>query len=148
MNHHKHIILADDHCRFRGEIRKLLDEIPGLEVVAEVGDGNELFNLLESVRPDLILLDIYMPHLRAMEATQRIKSRYPEVKVIIMVLDGGKEYLSHAIAAGAEGILLKQDCATDLQAAVLRVLQGKRYFPRFLVRKTWVDTVKLSYYGV
>ncbi len=84
------IILAEDHVRFRGEIKKIINEIPGVEVVGEVGEGHELFGLLETSRPDLVLLDISMPNLRGMQATQAIKSRYPEVKVIIMADGRGK----------------------------------------------------------
>lgn len=135
MNSTYQIILADDHIRFRGEIKKILHEIPGVEIKGEVGEGNELFELLERTRSDLVLLDISMPNLRAMKATQKIKSRYPKVKVIIMVMDGENEYLSHAVAAGADGILLKQNCARDLETAIQTIRRGERYFPACLEGK-------------
>ena len=109
MNLAYHILLADDHARFRQEIKKLINGIPGVRVTAEVGEGHELYALLEKSPPDLILLDISMPDLQGMKATKEIKSKYPEVKVIIMAMDGEDEYLSHAITAGADGILLKQN---------------------------------------
>jgi DNA-binding NarL/FixJ family response regulator len=132
MNQPYRIILADDHVPFRGEIKKILKEIPGVEVVAEVGEGNELFGLLESLRPDLIILDISMPNLRAMKATQMIKSRHPDIKVIIMVMDWGIEYLDHAVSVGADGILLKQCIAEDLELVIQRLRRGEQYFPGFL----------------
>ena len=128
MNLAYHILLADDHARFRQEIKKLINGIPGVRVTAEVGEGHELYALLEKSPPDLILLDISMPDLQGMKATKEIKSKYPEVKVIIMAMDGGDEYLSHAIAAGADGILLKQYIARDLETAIQELRRGQQYF--------------------
>jgi two-component system, NarL family, response regulator NreC len=125
------VILAEDHVRFRGEIKKIINGIPGIEVTGEAGEGCELFALLEKSPPDLVIMDISMPNLRAMQATREIKSKYPAVKIIIMAMDNENEYRSHAIAAGAEGIVLKQDSAMNLELAVQRIRQGKRYFPDF-----------------
>ncbi len=144
-----YIILAEDHVRFRAEIKKILDKIPGVEIMGEVGEGNELFALLERLRPDLLLLDIFMPNLRAMKATRDIKSKYPEVKVIIMVMDGENEYLSHAIAAGADGILLKQNSAMELNTAIQKIRRGERYFPKSLEERRFDDnTMKPSPIGL
>ena len=135
------VFLAEDHVRFRGEIKKIINSIPGVEVTGEAGEGHELFALLEKSQPDLVIMDISMPNLRAMQATREIKSKYHAVKVIIMVMDNENEYRSHAIAAGAEGIVLKQDSAMDLELAVQRIRQGKRYFPDFPEGKKFgVDT--------
>ena len=123
------VILAEDHVRFRDEIKKIINGIPGVEVRGEAGEGHELFELLEKSQPDLVIMDISMPNLRAMKATREIKSKYPAVKVIIMAMDNENEYCSHAIAAGAEGIVLKQDSAMNLELAVQQIRQGKRYFP-------------------
>ena len=142
MNLPYQIILADDHARFRLEIRKILNEIQGIAVIAEIGDGHELFKLLETLRPDAILLDISMPNLQGMKATQIIKSLYPEIKVIMMVLDGDSEYLAHAKAAGADGILLKENSPRDLESAILKVRRGGRYFSRFLEGRKVGDIVK------
>ena len=131
------IILAEDHVRFRGEIKKIINEIPGVAIIGEAGEGHELFKLLETSRPDLLLLDISMPNLRGMQATQAIKFRYPEVKVILMVMDKEKEYFSHAIAAGADGILLKQNSAMDLRSAIQKIRRGERYFPGLLEGKRY-----------
>lgn len=124
------VILAEDHVRFRGEIKKIINSIPGVEVKGEAGEGHELFELLEKSQPDLVIMDISMPNLRAMKATREIKLKYPAVKVIIMAMDNENEYCSHAIAAGAEGIVLKQDSAMNLEIAVQQIRRGKRYFPK------------------
>ncbi|MFI5330212.1 MAG: response regulator transcription factor [Desulfobaccales bacterium] len=135
------VILAEDHVRFRSEIKKIINGISGVEVMAEVGEGHALFELLEKSQPDLVIMDISMPNLRAMKATREIKSKYPAVKVIIMAMDKENEYLSHAVAAGAEGIVLKQDIAMNLKLAVQRIRRGKRYFPNLSEAKRFgVDT--------
>jgi DNA-binding NarL/FixJ family response regulator len=148
------VILAEDHVRFRGEIKKIINGIPGVEVMAEVGEGHELFELLEKSQPDLVVMDIAMPNLRAMQATREVKAKYPKVKVIIMAMDNDNEYLSHAVAAGADGILLKQDSAMDLKLAVQRMRRGKCYFPDLPEAKRFgvetgapglFDYLKLSY---
>ena len=142
------IMLAEDHVPFRAEIKKIINEIPGVVIVGEVGEGHELFGLLETSRPDLLLLDISMPNLRGMEATQAIKFRYPEVKVILMVMDKEKEYLSHAIAAGADGILLKQNSAMDLRSAIQKIRRGEQYFPGLLEEKRYGGaTGKINPFG-
>ncbi len=129
------VILAEDHVRFRGEIKKIINSIPGVEVRGETGDGVELFDLLEKSQPDLVILDISMPNLRAMKATREIKLKHPSVKVIIMAMDNENEYRLQAIAAGAEGLVLKQESAMNLEPAVQQIRQGKNYFPKISIDK-------------
>ena len=131
-----HVILAEDHLRFREELKKILNGIPEVEIVAETGEGNEFFNHLENLKPDLVILDIFMPNLRAMKATREIKAKYPEVKVIIMAMDNESEYLAQAVAAGADGMVLKQNSAMDLELAVQKMRQGEKYFPYYPEEKT------------
>lgn len=126
------IILAEDHGRFRAEIKKIINKIPDVEVVGEAESGHELMQFLETSQPHLVLLDISLPNFLAMKATREIKARYPEVKVIIMLMDKENEYLTQAIAAGADGILLKENSAGDLETAIKTVRRGQRYFPRML----------------
>ena len=97
------ILLADDHVGFRREVRKILEEIPDVNVTGEAGNRRELFELLRQSPPKLVILDMSMPDLRAGEGTQLIKLHYPETKVLIMVMDQESEYLTHGLAAGAAG---------------------------------------------
>jgi DNA-binding NarL/FixJ family response regulator len=121
------VVLADDHVMVRQGVKRILKEIPDLEVVGEVGDGLELLELLKKGRPDLILLDISMPHLQGIEATKKIKARCPEIKILLLTMHKNKEYLYHAIAAGAEGYLLKEDADTELLSAIATIRQGGSY---------------------
>jgi DNA-binding NarL/FixJ family response regulator len=124
------ILLADDYVPFRRELKKIIQEDPGLELVGEAGDGPELFDLLQEISPDLVALDICMPYLRAMEATRIIKKNYPQVKVLIMMMDPEEEYLTHALAAGADGVLLKQEVAAEFLLALETIRRGEVYLPR------------------
>lgn len=124
-----YVVLADDHIRFRREMRKVMEEIPGIVVTGEAGNRHELFALLEESPPEMVILDISMPDLRAWEGTQLIKLQYPDIKVLIMTLDQEKEYLYHGLAVGAAGVLPKQYVAGQISRAIAAVRQGKIYLP-------------------
>jgi DNA-binding NarL/FixJ family response regulator len=123
------ILLAEDYVLLRKELGKLINRTAGLEVAAEVGDGDALFQYLEQTLPDLIILDIYMPHLRAMEATRLIKLKFPQVKILIMVMDYEEEYVTQARRVGADGLLLKQDAAAELLKAIETIRAGNFSWP-------------------
>jgi len=87
------IILADDHVLVRQGLRRILEGMPELEVVGEVNDGLELLALLGRLVPDIVILDIFMPNLRGIEAIYEIKKIRPEVKILILTMHKDKEYL-------------------------------------------------------
>lgn len=126
------IVLADDHALVRRGIRKIIEEAPDLEVVGEAGDGMELLEILKTIRPDLIIIDIAMPRLRGLEATKRIKELYPHVQVMILSMHGSKEYLRQAVAAGVNSYVLKEDADAALHTAIQAVRHGKSYFSPLL----------------
>jgi DNA-binding NarL/FixJ family response regulator len=124
-----YILLADNHAGFCREVRKILEEIPGVKVTGEAGNRRELFELLQQSSPQLVILDVSLPDLRAREGTQLIKLNYPETQVLITVLDQEHEYLTYGLAAGAAGILPKQYVAGQMARAITAVRQGKIYVP-------------------
>jgi len=124
-----YIVLADDHAGFRREVRKILEEMPGVEVTGEAGNRRELFALLRQSPPKLVILDMSMPDLQAGEGTQLISLHYPKTKVLLMVMDQGSEYLIHGLAAGAAGVLPKQYVAGQIAQAITAIRQGKIYLP-------------------
>jgi len=126
------IILADDHALFRKGIKRLIKEIPGLEVIAETNDGLELLKLLNEMKADMVLLDISMPNLRGLEATHEIKALHPDVKVLILTMHKNKEYLYSAISMGAAGYLLKEDSDVELFSAIETIRKGGIYVTRRL----------------
>ena len=112
------IVLAEDHVLVREGIKKIIEALPGLQVVGEVGDGPELLDLLRGLAVDMVILDISMPSLPGIEATREIKKAYPAVKVLILTMHKKKEYLNNAISAGVDGYLLKEDAPKELLNAI------------------------------
>jgi two-component system response regulator NreC len=126
---HYTIVLADAHVRFRREMRKILEEHPDLMVLGEAGNRYELIEILKQSPPAMVILDVSMPDLRITEGTRLIKMHSPGIKVLIMAMDQEPEYLSHGLAAGAEGVLLKQYVAGQIFRAITAIRQGKVYIP-------------------
>ena len=127
-----HVVLADDHVMFRQGIKKILEEIDGLEIVGEANDGLELLSLVKNLTPDMVILDISMPNIRGIEATREIKTINPRMKILILTMHKSKEYLYHSISAGAEGYLLKEDADTELFSAIEKVREGGVYISPIL----------------
>lgn len=126
------IIIADDHMMFRQGIKRIIEETRDLAVVGEVNDGLELLKLLKTMTPDMVILDISMPNLRGIEATHEIKNTQPSIKVLILTMHKDKEHLFHAISAGAEGYLLKEDADTELFSAIKTIRLGGVYISPLL----------------
>jgi DNA-binding NarL/FixJ family response regulator len=121
------IVLAEDHVLVREGIKKIIEALPGLQIVGEVGDGLELLELLKGLAVDMVILDISMPSLPGIEVTREIKKAYPVVKVLILTMHKKKEYLDNAIAAGVDGYLLKEDAPKELLNAIEKIRQGMIY---------------------
>jgi DNA-binding NarL/FixJ family response regulator len=126
------IVLADDHVMFRQGVKRIIEETPGLEVVGEADDGLELLSLLKARLPELVILDISMPHLRGLEATREIKKLYPRVKVIFLTMHRSREFLQQALEAGSDGFLLKEDADSELLRAIQTVRGGKKFISSLL----------------
>ncbi len=129
------ILLADDHAILRQGVRKIIEESDDMAVIGETGDGIELLGLLKKTTPDLIILDISMPSLRGIEATSEIKEANPEIKILILTMHKRKEYLYHALSAGAEGYMLKEDTSRDLLSAIETIRRGGIYLSPYLSRE-------------
>lgn len=135
------ILLADDHRLFREGVRRILQEVEGLEVAAEAADGLELLRLLRRRPVDLVVLDVSMPHLRGIEAAAEIKASWPAVRILILTMHKDLEFLRYAVSAGAEGYLLKEDADTELLAAVDAIRRGGTYITPLLapyLTRDWV----------
>jgi DNA-binding NarL/FixJ family response regulator len=121
------VILADDHALVRAGIHALLASLEGVQVVAEAGDGRQALQLVESNRPDLVLMDISMPELNGLEAVAKITRDYPQVRVIILSMHANEEYVMQALRAGAAGYLVKDAGIAELELAVRSVARGETY---------------------
>lgn len=143
------LVLADDHVIFRQGIKGLLNEKPGLEVVGEAGNGLELLNLFyKGFRPDMVILDISMPHLRGIEAVEEIKSICPKVKILILTMHKSKEYLYHSISAGAHGYMLKEDSDVELFSAIETIRKGGIFVSRLLTKELAEDLSHIYQGGI
>jgi two-component system, NarL family, response regulator NreC len=123
------VLLADDHTLVRHGIRKILEGRPGVEVVAEAADGDAAL-ALAAAHPDLdvLVLDLKMPGKDALEVLREVKGRAPRLKVIVLTMHAGQEYVARAVKAGADAYLLKDSAVQDLMAAVDAVVEGRSYF--------------------
>jgi DNA-binding NarL/FixJ family response regulator len=121
------VVLADDHPIVRAGIRGTLKEIPGVEVVGEASDGREALALVKTAQPDVIFMDISMPNLNGLEATERIVKAFPNVRVVILSRHENEDYYWRALKMGASGYLLKNALTNELKAALQRVVGGEVY---------------------
>ena len=120
------IILADDHKMFRQGVKKIIDETEDLKVIGEVDNGLQLLELLKSLSPQMVILDISMPKMRGIEATREIKMTNPDIKILIPDHAQEQELLYHCFSAGAEGYLLKEDTDTELFSAIETIRRGRK----------------------
>jgi DNA-binding NarL/FixJ family response regulator len=121
------VLLAEDHTLVRAGIRALLQNLTGIQVVAEASDGREALRLIKTYQPDVVLMDIAMAGLNGLEATARVTKEFPTVRVIILSMHSNEEYVAQALRAGAAGYLLKDAVAAELELAVTAVARGKTY---------------------
>ena len=131
----KRIVLADDHAIVRAGIQKVIDEMPGLEVVGEVEDGPSLFATLKATRPDGLLVDLRMPDFEALNAIPAIRARYPAMKILVVSVFDDSFYVQRLLEAGVNGYHLKDQPLSDLKLAVQRVLAGERWISGPLIDK-------------
>ena len=138
------IALADDHVLVRQGFKRILEGVGDLEVIGEANDGIELLNLLSKVTPHMVILDIFMPNLRGIEAIHEIKKIHPDVKVLILTMHKDKEYLYLSLSAGAKGYLLKEDADKELFSAIEKVRQGKTYISPYFTEEVIDDLVQIG----
>ncbi len=135
------ILLAEDHALVREGIKRILERNHGLELIGEVGDGLELLEFLKKTVPDLIILDISMPNLNGLEALEKIKAKYPRVKVLMLTMHKSKERLIQAFSAGADGYLLKGNVYGDLFSALEKIRHGGHYISNLMSNQI-VDLIR------
>jgi DNA-binding NarL/FixJ family response regulator len=140
-------VIADDHVMFRQGIKNILKGAKDVEIIGETGDGLNLLELLKKEVPDMVILDISMPNLRGLEATREIKMIAPGVKVLILTMHKDKEYVYHAMSAGAEGYLLKEDADTELFDAVEKIRQGGHYISPLLSGEVTHELIQAHHKG-
>lgn len=122
------ILLVDDHRLVRKGFRNILETVPGFEVAGEGSNGREALLLAETLRPDVVLMDLAMPDMNGIETTHRMSAILPLTRVVVLSMHSGKRFLDEAIQAGARGYLLKDASSEELVAAVRAVAAGGVWF--------------------
>jgi len=121
------VLLADDHPIVRAGIRGELERLPWVELVGEVSDGREALEKVKALSPDVVFMDISMPSLNGLEATERITREFPAVRVIILSRHDQEDYYWHALKVGASGYLLKRAATSKLESALRKVVGNDIY---------------------
>ncbi|MCI0407901.1 MAG: response regulator transcription factor [Acidobacteria bacterium] len=121
------VLLAEDHALVRAGMRALLEDLDGIQVVGEAGDGREALRLIGALRPDVVLMDIAMPELNGLDAGARVVKEFPDTRLIFLSMYANEEYVWKALRLGASGYLLKDAGAAELEIALRAVVRGDVY---------------------
>lgn len=144
------VVIADDHTIVREGIRMILNRSPEVTVVAEASNGLEVVALVETLRPDVVVMDVIMPEADGIEAALKIKRTNPETEIIALSMYSDRYFITEMLKAGAKGFLLKDCASTELLEALYAVRNGEVYLgPSVseIVAKMYVDAVHGSVKG-
>lgn len=122
------VLLADDHKLIRAGLVLVVQQQPDLSVIGEADDGRQAVQLVESLKPDVVVMDIGMPNLNGIEAARQITASRPDTAVVILSMHADEGYVLRALKAGARAYLLKDSATTDLVQAIRAVVEGKSFF--------------------
>lgn len=139
------VIIADDHTIVRDGIKALLSEQEDIVIIGEASNGSELFRLLSLTTADIILLDISMPDLSGIEICERLRTEYPQIKVLFLSMYTTEEYIFNAIKSGAHGYLPKNISQPELLEAIRSISQGREYFNETIsniILKSYINKAK------
>ncbi len=124
MPHKITVLLADDHALVRRGFRRMLEDDPGISVVAEASDGEEAVRLATELHPRVIVMDCAMPELSGIEATRKILATYPDAGILMLSMHSEETLVTQALQAGARGYVLKNAMDLDLVSAVKSIAAG------------------------
>lgn len=136
------VLIADDHAIVRAGVRLLLESQSDIEVVGEAVDGNAAVEMAQDLEPDLVLMDVAMPNMNGLEATQLIKERSPGVQVLALTMHEDERYFFRILQAGASGYVVKGASPADLLAAIRAVAQGQAYLYPSVAKQLLDDYLK------
>jgi len=119
------LLIVDDHEIVRAGIKRLVENTPNLNIVADLGSGEEAYQFLHKNTVDLIIMDVSMPGKGGIETTNQIKKRHPKIKIIMLSMHDNAMIIEKAMKAGADGYILKNDLSDDLLNAVEKVMNNE-----------------------
>ncbi|RAW01009.1 response regulator [Pseudochryseolinea flava] len=129
MAKHK-ILIADDHAMVRDGVKNLVKQNKDYTVVGEASTGKEALDQYESLKPDLLILDISMPDMNGMDVSKEILSHDPTANILILSMYDDDDYISRCLEFGVKGYVVKNESSSELDYAIKSILQGKNYFSR------------------
>lgn len=129
------IVIVDDHSLFREGIKLLIENESLGEVMAEAENGQAFLKLLESIKPDLVIMDIEMPVMGGLEATKKALKIYPDLRILVLTMLNEKENYLDMINAGAMGFVLKTSGKQEFEKAICNIMNGQSYFSNELLRR-------------
>ena len=127
MDSKRRILIVEDHALLRAGLRALLAQEPDIEIAAEADNGRDAIRLISTLAPDLVLMDLTMPGTNGIEAIAEIKRCNRDIKILVLTLHKGEEYIHRSLKAGADGYILKDATHDELRVAIRSVLNGKTY---------------------
>jgi two-component system, NarL family, response regulator NreC len=135
MNEPTRILLAEDHNTVREGIKMLVNAQPDMEVIGEAADGQTAIARTRELRPDLLVMDISMPQLNGLKATEKLRKEFPDLKILTLTRHTDDGYLQQLIKAGVNGYVLKQSAPTELISAIRTVRSGRSYVDSELTQR-------------
>jgi len=129
------IVLAEDHNTVREGIKLLVNAQEDMEVIGEAGDGEAAIELVKKLNPDIVLMDISMPVLNGLKAAKKLRSLYPDIKILTLTRHTDDGYLRQLISAGANGYVLKQSAPSELINAIRSVGSGRSFLDPSVTQK-------------
>ena len=121
------VLLADDHAMMRAGLRSLLEDVEGVEVVAETGDGRQAVELIATHQPDVAILDITMPGLNGIEVAAAVRASSPRTRILMLSMHAEEGFVARALRAGVAGYLLKDSAPDELKVALRALSRGDSY---------------------
>ncbi len=122
------VVIVDDHQMFIDGIHGLIDSMENISVVGEANDGVQLIDLLTTVTPDVVLMDISMPKMDGYESTKYVVEKFPNCKVLMLSMHDSRNHIERLLKAGAHGYILKNTGVAELQTAIETVMDGNSYY--------------------
>jgi DNA-binding NarL/FixJ family response regulator len=128
------LLIVDDHKIFRDGLKMLLSQFPFIGEVNEASNGQEFLDMVGTLHPDLVMMDINMPVMGGIEATRAALERYPDLKIIVLTTFHDEDFIEQMMIAGVEGYMLKRSTPEEFETAMHRVSAGGNYFSDEIVR--------------
>ncbi|WP_367606001.1 two-component system response regulator LetA [Legionella sp. W05-934-2] len=139
------VLIVDDHALVRMGIRRLLEDMQDMEVVADAESGEQALQLVKSLKPDVVLLDMKMPGIDGWEVTRRLKKSHPQIKVIAVTAMASEPLPNRVLQLGAMGYLTKESGSDEMAAAIRKVAKGDKYLSAEIAQKMAINSLDSSH---